>query len=210
MIRARSGSILHPPIGPPGSAGWRRGDPIPRTVILCELGLLELPEFPSEFSFVEELDLSYNGLSALPSLEHLTNLRCLFLGGIVEGQPQLQNSLSSGLPTLLPLQNLEHLSVHDTLLPSLPELPPSLRVLRVDRCPLLSLPPHLPALTTLHLEGCPLPGALDRPDLLPYAVKRLHGSLEDLQLPDGGHMGFFFGSPVPAPHPDEQETLAQS
>ena len=198
---ARSGSMLQPPIGEVGSAGWRSGDPVPKSLILCDLGLLQLPNFSPDFADVEELDLSCNALVGIPEvgLEYLKELRSFFLGGIEEGDPPRRNSMVNGLPSLGSLTNLENLSLHDTDLRRLPKLPASLRELRVDRCPLDELPEELPALTTLHLEGCPLPGTLERPELLPNAVKRLRNSLDDLQLPDGCHIGLFFGSEIPTP-----------
>ena len=51
-----------------------------------------------------------------------------------------------------------------------------------------------PSLRVLHLEGCPLGGSLERPDNLPGEVRALT-KLEDLQLPDGSHVGHFFGTP---------------
>lgn len=204
LSRARSGSFLHPPIGDEGSAGWQNGDPVPKTIILCDLpGLAggvspELPAFPEEFACVEELDLSGNGLTRLPPLASLRNLKRLYLGGAGPaensgGQPNLLRSLPGDIDQL---QYLEDLSVHDTKLEVLPgRLPDALRSLRVDRCPLRELPPLPPGLTTFHLEGCDLPGSYERPDLLPATVRELK-KLEDLQLPDGSHMGIFFGTPL--------------
>jgi len=223
--------MLQPPIGELGSANWDQvGDPIPKTLILCDLSddclsllttkhegskedrnfsectLLTasavLPPFPEEFSIIEELDLSGNALDSIPdNINNLTNLRSLFLGGYPTDHPERKNKIQA-LPNLSSLIHLEHLSVHDTNLSILPELPMlSLRILRVDRCPLddvcfakgkMQLPPNL---TTLHLEGCSLSGSLERPDLLPDCVKELK-YLEDLQLPDGCHIGLFFGMPV--------------
>ena len=74
----------------------------------------------------------------------------------------------------------------------------SLRTLRLDRCPLDpdAFPEELPpGLITLHLEGCPLPGTMEKPRSLPQAVKSLK-NLEDLQFPDGSHIGAFFGTPL--------------
>ena len=196
LVRARSGTMLSPPVGEEGSAGWRPGDRIPRKLILCDLDNLPavLPEFPSEFGVLEELDLSGNGFESIPwNVSSLTNLHMLFLGG-----GENRNHLSAGLPSLSELKNLNHISAHDTDLPALPPLPASLRILRVDRCPLHleAFPSQLPAgLTTLHLEGCPLPGTLEDPQSLPDAVRALE-NLEDLQLPDGGHVGAFFGTPL--------------
>lgn len=201
LQHARSGSILTPPVGELGSLGWRIGDAIPRTIILCDLKdptpLAQVPDFPPEFyDVVEELDLSGNGIKKLPeSVTNLKMLKCLLLGGHPPNQSDRKNVLHT-MPSLSSLIHLQHLSVHDTDLQVLPSLPPCLQTLRVDRCPLQSLPATLPlSLTTLHLEGCPLPGTYDRPDLLPNAVQQLVGLL-DLQLPDGSHMGIFFGTPL--------------
>ena len=216
LRRARAGSMLSP--GEPGSAGWQPGAAIPRILILCDLLVLSpggtdsdsppetksisisagngIPDFPPQFSSVEELDLSGNGLDALPSNIHvLENLKCLFLGGGEDGNANRVPQL----PDLKSLSALENLSVHDTALRVLPSLPAGLKILRLDRCPLepLDEKADLPVgLTTLHLEGCPWPGSLERPELLPRAVKDLQ-CLEDLQLPDGGHVGVFFGTPLP-------------
>jgi hypothetical protein len=198
LSKARKGSIFLPPIGEPGSVVWKPGDEVPKTLILCDVFTKPcfFPPFPVSFAFIEELDLSGNSLLQLPEgIINLKSLRCLFLGGFPDGEPYRKNIIES-LPSLALLTRLEHLSVHDTLLRVLPQFPVSLRTLRVDRCPLERLPDTLPPLTTLHLEGCPLPGTLERPDLLPDAVKELQDSLEDLQLPDGSHIGIFFGIPV--------------
>eukprot|EP00747_Dinoflagellata_sp_TGD_P022441 gnl/TRDRNA2_/TRDRNA2_129112_c0_seq2.p1 gnl/TRDRNA2_/TRDRNA2_129112_c0~~gnl/TRDRNA2_/TRDRNA2_129112_c0_seq2.p1 ORF type:complete len:218 (+),score=17.55 gnl/TRDRNA2_/TRDRNA2_129112_c0_seq2:178-831(+) len=201
LLRARNGSMLLPTgVGDEGSAGWQTGDPIPENLILCDLVdpplPSSLPSLPVAFhnAAIKELDLSGNGLRSLPeNLDVLKNLTCLFLGGGLR-----PNLLDTGLPSLEALRCLEQLTVHDTALRVLPELPPQLQSLRCDRCPLEEdlFPRDLPSrMTTLHLEGCPLPGSLDRPDLLPLSVRRLN-LLEDLQLPDGGHMGLFFGTPL--------------
>ncbi|CAD7963792.1 unnamed protein product [Amoebophrya sp. A120] len=214
VARARSGSMLTGPLGAEGSAGkeWDSNSGsadhlhLPTTLILCDLFPLtpspegNLPDFPLEFHTLQELDLSGCGLLALPeSVSRLTGLKCLFLGGV-----DAQNSSSSknqfkALPSLANLKELEQLSVHDTNLQILPALPENkLASLRVDRCPLVAedFPTELPrTLTTLHLEGCPLGGSFDEPEKLPAAVKKLEGLL-DLQMPDGSHVGEFFGTPL--------------
>lgn len=205
LLRARSGSMLSPPVGDEGSAHYQAGDSILKTLLLCDLAdpPAALPLFPPMFDAIVELDLSGNGLTSIPAnIGVLKNLKCLFLGG-----GDKPNTLDEGLPSLASLHNLEHLSVHDTALRKLPGLPASLRTLRVDRCPLEEggFPEELPrGLTTLHLEGCPLPGTLEEPGLLPAAVRQLV-FLEDLQLPDGGHMGIFFGTPLAVGDADGQK-----
>lgn len=207
LTNARSGAILHPPVGELGSAGWRDGDEIPATLILTDgcLMLLEKPEkvhissFPSiEFQHVLELDLSGNALASIPDniAVALPKLKCFFLGGFPEDHPEYKNQFTK-LPNLSKLSELEHLSAHDTYLKEVPGLPDSLQILRLDRCPIEGMPSKLPPnLTVLHLEGCPLPGDFDHPHLLPEPIKELR-NLQDLQLPDGSHVGEFFGTPLP-------------
>ena len=213
LRRARSGSMLYGQVGAEGSANWSESqtDPVPATLTLCDLHPPlafeegRLPDFPQEFATtVEELDLSGNALVALPDNIHiLKKLRRLFLGGPAPGaSPTGRPNRFLSLPSLAGLECLEALSVHDTALQALPPLPMSLRTLRVDRCPLQhsSLEEELmvlPPLTTLHLEGCTnVHGTAERPDLLPRAIKRLEACLADLQLPDGFHLGHFFGTPL--------------
>ena len=156
---------------------------------------------------VTALDLSGNRLVALPAgfAERFRGLKVLFLGGSgpgSDGDPATANDLGGpdALPALGSLPALEHLSLHDTRVARLPTLPMSLRTLRIDRTPIAELGPpgSLPAgLTTLHLEGCPMPGTLPHPEQLPAAV-RILANLQDLQLPDGCHIGLFFETPLPA------------
>ena len=217
-----------PPIGPEGSAGWTVSalpaalPPLaPTTLILSDLnpppaggvlpaalgGDVDLRPTLDLVAGVTALDLSGNRLVALPAgfAASFRGLRVLFLGGPgpgSEGDPATANDLGGpgALPALDSLPALAHLSLHDTRVSRLPALPSSLRTLRIDRTPITELGPpgSLPAgLTTLHLEGCPLPGTLPRPEQLPAAV-RLLANLEDLQLPDGCHVGLFFGIPLPA------------
>lgn len=205
LTKARNGSMLHPPIGEPGSARWREGDGVPATLILCDGCLpsalsegVTLCDFPSvRFQHVRELDLSGNALIDIPDnlALALPRLKCFFLGGFPAGRPECKNRFKS-LPSLSELKELEHLSVHDTELEVLPNLPDSLQTLRVDRCPINEMPAKLPpSLAVLHLEGCPLPGDLDQPHLLPKSIRELH-LLQDLQMPDGSHVGDFFGTPL--------------
>ena len=72
-----------------------------------------------------------------------------------------------------------------------------LHTLRLDRNPLREMPTLPPSLRVLHLEGCPIGGTLERPEDLPGPVRAL-AQLEDLQLPDGSHVGEFFGTPLGA------------
>jgi hypothetical protein len=77
--------MMHPPIGEPGSAGWQTGNPIPETLILCDLFPEEitnlpfdLPPFPNNYLiYVQELDLSGNALVHIPDnlSSSLPNLR---------------------------------------------------------------------------------------------------------------------------------------
>jgi len=103
------------------------------------------------------------------------------------------------LESLPQLKYLEYLSLHDNQLTTLPELANCavLHTLRLDRNPLPELPVLPPSLRVLHLEGCPLVGTLDQPENLPVQVRALP-CLEDLQLPDGSHIGEFFGTPLPS------------
>ncbi|KAL3938892.1 MAG: hypothetical protein SGBAC_006292 [Bacillariaceae sp.] len=211
LTKARTGSMEHPPVGEPGSAGCNIGDVIPKTLILCDGCLLSsevlsegfhLCPFPSvSFQHVVELDLSGNSLLSIPDniSEALPNLQSFFLGGYPEDHPEYKNRFTT-LPDLSDLVHLYHLSVHDTELKVLPTLPDSLAILRLDRCPMrcTMMPPKLPPyLTILHLEGCSLlPGDLDHPHLLPKSIQELE-YLQDLQLPDGSHVGEFFGTPLP-------------
>ena len=73
----------------------------------------------------------------------------------------------------------------------------ALHALRIDRNPIKRLPTLQPSLRILHLEGCPLGGSLNRPEDLPSEVQALT-LLEDLQMPDGSHVGEFFGTPLAA------------
>jgi hypothetical protein len=147
---------------------------------------------------VVELDISGNALLSIPNniTVALPKLKCFFLGGYPEDHPEYKNRFQA-LPNLSDLVDLEHLSVHDTVLTRVPSLPDSLQILRLDRCPIEHMPPKLPPnLTVLHLEGCPfLPGDLDHPQWLPDSIQELQ-HLQDLQLPDGSHVGEFFGAPL--------------
>lgn len=208
LQRARAGSIHQfGDQGPEGSAGWSSGSPLPACLLLHDLEAGELPaDFGADpgFTTVTDLDLSGNRLQALPPdvFASLGSLRTLFLGGpgpkfTPEGKTC---NMLTALPPLTSLVHLEHLSLHDNQLTALPELDgcAALHTLRVDRNPLKELPPSLPpSLRVLHLEGCPLGGCLDRPDELPAAVRALT-RLEDLQMPDGSHVGEFFGTPLGA------------
>lgn len=76
---------------------------------------------------------------------------------------------------------------HEMQVKRVPELPISVRSLRIDRVDEDGLGAALPSgFTTVHLQGCPLPGTLDSPEELLNAVKKLV-CFEDLQLPDGYH-----------------------
>jgi Leucine-rich repeat (LRR) protein len=187
-----------------GSVEWRIGQPAPACLLLNDLELGSLPggfgSHPS-FSNVTELDLSGNRLRTLPSgiFTNLGMLRLLFLGGPgpkFTSQGDSCNMLES-LPPLANLVHLEHLSLHDNNLKVLPNLLHCvlLRTLRVDRNPLCALPDLPNSLRVLHLEGCPMGGTLDHPECLPAQVRALT-NLEDLQMPDGSHVGEFFGTPL--------------
>ena len=208
LVRARQGSILaHGDQGPPESAGWRSGRPAPSCLLLHDLELGALPagfgRGPA-FAAVTELDLSGNGLTRLPpdAFADMPRLRTLFLGG---PGPKFTpagatcNTLRA-LPRLDHLVALEHLSLHDNDLPELPALAGcvALRTLRADRNPLRALPALPSSLRVLHLEGCPLGGSPTRPGDLPPEVRALGDDLEDLQMPDGSHVGTFFGTPLGA------------
>lgn len=205
LRRARSGDIHEfGDQGPEGSAQWNAGQPVPSCLLLHDLEIGSLPPgFGSHpmFTAVTELDLSGNCLRALPSdvFENMKCLRVLFLGG--PGPKFTPEGASCNmLESLPPLQNLvhlEHLSVHDNQLTKLPELADCtlLHTLRVDRNPLRELPDLPSSLRVLHLEGCPLGGTLESPENLPIQVRNL-SQLEDLQLPDGSHVGEFFGTPL--------------
>ena len=207
LSRARSGSIDDfANQGREGSAGWREGENIPTCLLLHDLEMGSLPEdFGSDplFASIAELDLSGNLLRTLPSdfFVNLNSLRVLFLGGpgpkfTPEGRTC--NTLDV-LPPLGNLVHLEHLSLHDNSLSELPELSgcTALHTLRLDRNPLQVLPALPMSLCVLHLEGCPLGGSLERPGDLPSSVRALQ-HLDDLQLPDGSHVGEFFGTPLTA------------
>ena len=208
LSRSRSGGIHgFGDQGPEGSAEWREGQPVPATLLLHDLKAGALPEgfgaHPS-FSCVTELDLSGNVLQALPPdvWSNMGGLRVLFLGGpgpkfTPEGASC--NVLEALPPLLDSLPHLEHLSLHDNSLTALPDLTgcTKLHTLRLDRNPLRALPDLPPSLRVLHLEGCPLGGTLERPGELPAQVRALT-QLEDLQLPDGSHVGEFFGAPLGA------------
>ena len=202
LRRARSGSILaFEDQGPEGSASWQPGSPAPSCLLLNDLEVGSLPVgFGSEhiFSSVTELDLSGNMLLALPVdiFESMAALRVLFLGG--PGPKFTPEGASCNMLEALPplnLVQLEHLSLHDNELVRLPDLTSctALHTLRVDRNPLRELAGLPLSLRVLHLEGCPLGGTLERPNDLPPQVRALT-QLEDLQLPDGSHVGSFFGT----------------
>ena len=200
LLRARTGTIDDLRArGDEGSAQWTPAHSPPATLLLHDLALGALPQrFGTDpaFAHVTALDLSGNRLTALPArfCESLRALRVLHLGG-PPGDPS-RNRLTT-LPDLQPLAHLEDLALHDNALRALPELAPlqALRMLRLDRNPLGGLPPLPAALQTLHLEGCPLGGTLEAPEGLPAEVRALTG-LDDLQLPDGSHVGAFFGTPL--------------
>mmetsp|Transcript_36867 Transcript_36867/g.42886 ORF Transcript_36867/g.42886 Transcript_36867/m.42886 type:complete len:259 (-) Transcript_36867:11-787(-) len=207
LCRSRRGGIHELHQCPEGSAEWNdAGQPIPACLLLHDLEIGSLPlGFGSDpmFATVTELDLSGNRLTSLPPdmFESMKCLRVLFLGGpgpkfTPEGASC--NMLES-LPQLKYLVHLEHLSLHDNQLTTLPELANCavLHTLRLDRNPLPELPVLPPSLRVLHLEGCPLGGTLDLPENLPVQVRALP-RLEDLQLPDGSHIGEFFGTPLPS------------
>ena len=205
LRRARCGGIHDfGDQGVEGSAQWQVGQPLPACLLLHDLEAGSLPEgfgLHPAFASVTALDLSGNKLRELSVdiFVNFGNLRVLFLGGpgpkfTPEGA--LCNMLES-LPPVASLVHLEHLSLHDNNLTSLPELSSCtlLHTLRVDRNPLRTLPDLPQSLRVLHLEGCPLGGVLARPDELPAQVRAL-SNLEDLQLPDGAHVGAFFGTPL--------------
>eukprot|EP00928_Gymnodinium_smaydae_P028655 TRINITY_DN21800_c0_g1_i1.p1 TRINITY_DN21800_c0_g1~~TRINITY_DN21800_c0_g1_i1.p1 ORF type:complete len:234 (-),score=30.01 TRINITY_DN21800_c0_g1_i1:280-981(-) len=203
LCRARSGTILELGAqGSEGSAGWRRCQPLPTTLLLHDLSLGSLPsEFGATKAFanVVELDLSGNALVYLPDAfcQHLVHLRILYLAGPADSTSC--NKLKTLPQSFSRLTCLEDLSLHDNALVELPPLIDlkSLQSLRLDRNPLQSLPGELPqSLRVLHLEGCTnLGGSLENVHALPEAVRALQ-SLDDLQLPDGGHIGTFFGTPL--------------
>ena len=205
LCHARSGGIHgFGDQGPECSAQWQVGDAVPACLLLNDLEVGTLPEgFGSDpiFASVLELDLSGNMLRALPHdmFHGLGALRVLFLGGpgpkfTPEGRTC---NVLEALPPMDALVHLEHLSLHDNSLTQLPELTAccSLHTLRLDRNPLRALPDLPLSLHVLHLEGCPLGGTLERPDDLPAQVRALP-CLDDLLLPDGSHVGEFFGTPL--------------
>ena len=201
--RARSGTVGSitqgvPAIGPEGSARWRaHSEPapeLPTTLILSDLALDTLPPlaFGPEAANVVHLDLAGNNLTSLPPsfTAHLgTHLVSLFLDG---------GGTLRTLPPLNTLRKLEELTLHDTRVAVLPLLPPSLKRLRLDRTDIRDIPAGaLPvAMETLHLEGSPIAGTYTKPQLLPAGVTMLAGWV-DLQLPDGMHVGSFFGNALP-------------
>eukprot|EP01052_Picozoa_sp_SAG31_P004452 SAG31_NODE_184_length_20985_cov_28.867567_13_plen_228_part_00 len=205
LSRARSGDIhSFGEQGPEGSARWSEGQPIPACLLLHDLEADSLPAgFGSDerFASVTSLDLSGNRLRALPPgfFAGLTSVQTLFLGG--PGPKFTPEGASCNMLEMLPpLTNLIHLvnlSLHDNQLESLPELAgcTALHTLRLDRNPIKALPVLPPSLRVLHLEGCPLGGSLDRPEDLPDEVQALT-LLDDLQMPDGSHVGEFFGTPL--------------
>ena len=207
LSRARSGGIHN--FGDQGqecSAEWRAGEPAPACLLLNDLEAGSLPEgFGSDpvFGSVTELDLSGNMLRTLPTdfFASLASLKVLFLGGPgPKFSPEGRTcNILDALPPLGSLPHLEHLSLHDNSLTDLPELTSCavLQTLRLDRNPLKQLPDLPPSLRVLHLEGCPLGGTLERPGDLPAQVRSL-AQLDDLQLPDGSHVGEFFGTPLGA------------
>jgi len=180
------------------------GQPIPACLLLHDLEIGSLPPgFGSDprFATVTALDLSGNRLRTLPPdvFERMPLLRILFLGGPgPKFSPEGAScNMLDTLPALNTLVHLEHLSLHDNQLTALPTLADctALRTLRVDRNPLRALPLLPPSLRVLHLEGCPLGGTLAHPERLPVQVRAL-SQLEDLQLPDGSRVGEFFGTPL--------------
>ena len=208
LRRCRTGSIHD--FGEHGhecSAQWLADSPLPACLLLNDLEIGALPEgFGADpaFAGVTELDLSGNMLRSLPTdcFANLgAQLKVLLLGGpgpkfTPEGRTC--NTLEA-LPPLSSLVHLEHLSLHDNSLTALPELRgcTALQMLRLDRNPLRALPELPPALRVLHLEGCPLGGTLERISDVPPQVRALT-QLDDLQLPDGSHVGEFFGTPLGA------------
>lgn len=218
LRRARSGSIHEfGDQGPEGSAEWNPEQPIPACLLLHDLEAAALPvDFGSNVGFttVTELDLSGNRLLALPPnvFACLGSLQTLFLGGPgPKFTPEGRNcNMLSALPPMTNLVHLEHLSLHDNQLMELPEtlaVCAVLHTLRVDRNPLKALPALPPSLRVLHLEGCPLGGSLDRPEDLPSQVRALT-QLADLQMPDGSHVGEFFGTPLSALLPVDEDDLS--
>ena len=143
-------------------------------------------------------DRSGNALVALPDGfgDALENLEVLHLGGPA-GDASC-NRLADVPAALGRLARLRDLALHDNALTSLPPLHgcASLATLRLDRNPLRALPELPPTLTALHLQGCPLPGGSEELDALPAQVLALGPQLADLQLPDGHHVGSFFGTPL--------------
>lgn len=205
LSRSRSGSIHE--FGEQGaecSAQWRAGQSVPAILLLNDLETGVLPAgFGADpaFSSVTELDLSGNMLQTLPNdfFANLGSLKVLFLGGpgpkfTPEGR--MCNMLKA-LPPLGRLVHLKHMSLHDNSLTELPTLNGciALQTLRLDRNPLRTLPELPASLRVLHLEGCPLGGTLESIGDLPPEV-RILTQLDDLQLPDGSHVGEFFGTPL--------------
>ena len=103
-----------------------------------------LESFPvsiTELTQLEHLDLSRCGLTALPdSIGRLSSLRTLVLD---------HNPLTVLPDALGRLESLELLSLGDTALTTLPVLPPRLRWLRLDGCPLGEVPSSISALALL-------------------------------------------------------------
>jgi len=214
LRRSRSGGIHDfGGQGPEGSANWNTGKPIPACLLLHDLEIGSIPySFGSEprFATVTELDLSGNCLRILPPnfFENMKNLRILFLGG--PGPKFTPEGATCNVLETLPssvsyLAYLEHLSLHDNQLTELPNLSGCtlLHTIRVDRNPLRTLSDLPASLRVLHLEGCPLGGTLNHPENLPEQVRSLT-RLEDLQLPDGSHLGEFFGTPLPSLLADQE------
>ena len=207
VARARAGDIADFEHGPPGSAGVRPGAPLPAMLLLDDLeaGPRLPPGFGSLaiFGAVTALDLSGNALqgAALPD-DFFTclapQLRVLYTGGPA-GDARC-NRLTRVPLGLSACERLEDASFHDNALAQLPDMSglSRLHTLRLDRNPLEHVPALPPSLRTLHLEGCHCGGSLDDVSELPATVREheTRGEWVDLQLPDGSHVGSFFGTSV--------------
>lgn len=211
LVRARCGTIqdFDSNHAEEASIQWHADQPLPTCLRLRDLDAG--PSLPDGFgSHPARLCQRYRARSereqAVHALPHdmftnLGQLRVLFLGGPgpkITPEGTLCNMLTTVPSSLSRLVHLEHLSLHDNNLTCLPDLHrcTKLRTLRLDRNPIRALPDLLPqSLQVLHLEGCPLGGTLAHPEDLPAQVRALT-QLEDLLMPDGCHVGKFFGTPL--------------